>query len=834
MIGRGTSSLRRRRALPGQAASKDTLLFSLRQALLACAIALLAVTVAPWQEAYGQKQTELEQIIKSPQVDTAEPMLLQADEMIYDNENAKITAKGNVEIYYGNYTLLADRVVYSRATNTLRAEGNVRIKDPDGAVITSEQITLTDDFRDGFVDALKLVTQDDTRIVAQSASREAANVTVFRKGWFTPCKLCEDRPTKPPTWRIRAAKITHKRDQATMTFQNAALDMFGVPVLWTPWFQMADPTVKRKSGFLMPTYSHSDELGSTVQVPYYFALSDHYDFTFAPMWTEKAGTLLQGNWRHRLATGAYNIDLAGVWDNGSENTSFDDGNNDEFNGEFRGSVKSKGRFALNPYWAYGWDVLFETDDTFRRYYNLDSRLKTDRVSQIYFEGLHDRNYLSTRFYNTQSLVPGRFFETGLSESDDLTFATEDPQETVYPIIDYDYIVNKPIIGGELSFTSNVMVLASDAKYSDRFLVTGTPVPRGISEFTTDSNRLITEVNWRRQMIDGIGQVFTPFGRLRGDVYGVSNDLSGVPASSVDNTVFLENNPLDDGTFWRGNAVAGMEYRYPFIAYTRNISHVLEPIGQIIARPDSIGDQQEIPNEDALSLVYDDTILFDIDKFSGFDRVETGTRANVGVRYTAQFANGAYARAVFGQSYQLAGQNEFDTDFFRTSGLADLDSDYVSGFYVQALSNLSFSAQSRFDNETFDIERTDLGSWARYGPAQFRVNYADVTEDTPGLGIGEAREEIVTAGVLALTNDWSLLGNIRYDLETDQTITDGLGLRYQDDCFMLDVTYQRSFIRDEDIEPDQRFLVNFMLKYLGTYQFASDTGDVFGAEGSDTN
>ena len=815
MIGRWTSSLRRRRALPDRAASKDTLLFGLRQALLACAIALLAVTVAPWQEAFGQAQTELEQLVQPPKIDSAEPMLLQADEMIYDNENAKITAKGNVEIYYGNYTLLADQVVYSRGTNTLRAEGNVRIKDPDGAVITSDQITLTDDFRDGFVDALKLVTQDDTRIVAQSATREAANVTVFRKGWFTPCKLCEDRPTKPPTWRIRAGKITHKKDQATLTYNNAALDMFGVPVLWVPWFQMADPTVKRKSGFLMPTYSHSDELGSTVQIPYYFALSDHYDFTFAPMWTEKAGTLLQGNWRHRRATGAYSIDLAGVWDDGSEGTDFNDVNdNNEFNGEFRGSVKSKGRFALNPYWAYGWDVLFETDDTFRRYYNLDSRLKTDRISQIYLEGLHDRNYLSTRFYNTQSLVPRRFLET-----DSLNF-TDEPQETVYPIIDYDYIVNRPILGGELSFTSNAMMLTSEAGPSDDRLI-------------TDTSRLITEVNWRRQMIDGIGQVFTPFGRLRGDVYGVSNDLSGANAgfNPVPDPALLDNNPLDDGTFWRGNAVAGMEYRYPFIAYTRNLSHVFEPIGQIIARPDSVGDQQEIPNEDALSLVYDDTILFDIDKFSGFDRIETGTRANVGVRYTAQFANGAYARAVLGQSYQLAGQNEFDTAFFETSGLETTDSDYVSGFYLQANQYLSFSAQSRFDEETFDIERTDLGSWAQYGPAQFRVNYADVTEDTPGLGLGEAREEIVTAGALALTNDWSVLGNIRYDLETDQRITDGLGLRYQDDCFMLDVTYQRSFIRDQDIEPDQRFLVNFMLKYLGTYSLATDTGDVFGAEGS---
>jgi LPS-assembly protein len=821
MVRRGTPLLHRhRRALPGQAASMGKAFFGLREALFACAFAVLAVLFVPMQQAFAQAQTELEQIVQPPKVDKSQPMLLQADEMIYDNENARITAKGNVEIYYGNYTLLADQVVYSRASNTLRAEGNVRIKDPNGAVITSNNITLTDDFRDGFIDALKFVTEDDTRIVAQSATREAANVTVFRKGWFTPCKLCEDRPTKPPTWRIRAGKITHKRDQATITYNNAALDFFGVPVMWVPWFQMADPTVKRKSGFLMPVYSHSDELGSTVMLPYYFALSDHYDFTFAPMWTEKAGTLLQGNWRHRLASGAYSIDLAGVWDEGTEES--------PFNGDFRGSVKSKGKFAMNPYWNYGWDVLFETDETFRRYYNLDSRLKTDRVSQIFFEGLHDRNYLSTRFYNTQSLVPGR-----LVDSEDLTFATDDPQETAYPIIDYDYIVNKPIIGGELSFTSNVMVLSSEARYSNHYL-SSAPVTQGASDLLTDSSRLITEVNWRRQMTDGIGQVFTPFGRLRGDIYGVSNDINQANIGTIDNTVFLENNPIDDGTFLRGNAIAGMEYRYPFIAYTRNISHVFEPIAQVIARPDSIGDQDKIPNEDALSLVYDDTLLFDIDKFSGFDRIETGSRANVGFRYTAQFANGAYARAVFGQSYQLGGQNAFDTEFYRTSGLATDDADYVTGLYVQASSNLSLSAQSRFNHETFDIERTDLGSTAEYGPAQVRVNYADVTEGTPGLGLGESREEIVTAGVLALTEDWSVLGNIRYDLETDQRITDGLGLRYQDDCFMLDVTYQRSFIRDQDIEPDQRFLVNFMLKYLGTYQFATDTGDVFGAEGSGTN
>jgi LPS-assembly protein len=774
-----------RRALPGIAASRDGAAGCTRARLLGCLFAAFALLLSG-TPAVAQLQTSLEQIIKVPKVDTSDPMLLQADEMIYDNENNKITAKGNVELYYGNYTLLADRVIYDRNANTLAAEGNVRIKDPDGAVITADQITLTDDFRDGFIEALKLVTKDDTRIVAQSASREAGNVTVFQKGWFTPCKLCEDKPDRPPTWRIRASKITHKRDQAKITFNNAFFDFLGVPVIYVPWFQMADPTVKRKSGFLMPSYSHSNQLGTTVQVPYYFALSDSYDFTFAPMFTEKAGTLLVGDWRQRLANGAYRVELAGVWNDGIWSSPVD--------GDFRGSIKTSGKFNLNPYWGWGWDILAETDETFRRYYNLDSRLKTDRISQIFLEGLHDRNYASMRFYNTQSLL---FTDEPFSDA------------TVFPIIDYDYIVGRPIIGGELSFNSNVMVFHNQ---------------QGI-----DSNRLITEANWRRQMIDGIGQVFTPFAQLRGDVYGVGGVNANTSAGSEAEVTV---NP-DNDAILRGNAVAGIEYRYPFIATTGSVTHVVEPIGQIIARPNSVGNQNDIPNEDALSLVFDDTLLFDIDKFSGYDRIETGTRANVGARYTAQFASGAYARAVFGQSYQIAGENSYDNDFYKNSGLATDTSDYVGGLYIQASTNLGFSAQSRFGEDNFDIRRTDLGATGRYGPARLRVNYADVVAE-PGLANDKGRQEIVTAGVLAITDDWSLLGNFRYDLATDQTITDGLGLRYQDDCFLMDVTYQRSFIQDQDIRPDERFLVNLTLKYLGTYALQTEATNVFSPLGSDTN
>src|SRR5262245_58996559 len=95
-------------------------------------------------EAYA-KEDKLNQLL-SPQIDKGGapnlPLLLQADELAYDNKNSRVVAKGNVEVYYKNYVLTCDQLIYEQKTNTLNAVGNVRIKEPDGAVVTAERITL--------------------------------------------------------------------------------------------------------------------------------------------------------------------------------------------------------------------------------------------------------------------------------------------------------------------------------------------------------------------------------------------------------------------------------------------------------------------------------------------------------------------------------------------------------------------------------------------------------------------------------------------------------------------------------------------------------------------
>ena len=153
--------------------------------------------------------------------------------------------------------------------------------------------------------------------------------------------------------------------------------------------------------------------------------------------------------------------------------------------------------------------------------------------------------------------------------------------------------------------------------------------------------------------------------------------------------------------------AALLYSYPFVAHTGVGSHVIAPTAQIIARQSRV-DQRRLPDEDAKSLVFDDTLLFDVDKFSGYDRFETGTRANVGVQYTFQANNGVYARAVFGQSYPprrrqplcrsgpRSDRRQFN--FSPVSGLETDRSDYVAGLYLSPFAGLSLIAQGRFDEK----------------------------------------------------------------------------------------------------------------------------------------
>jgi LPS-assembly protein len=727
----------------------------------------------------------------SRNIDKAQPLYLQGDELIYDTGGNKVVAKGNVEIYYNNYILTADQVVYDQSANTLTAVGNVVLKEPNGNIVRADRYTLTDDFRDGFVSQLSIVASDDTRIAAEKATRRGGNTTVFTNGRFTPCKSDDGMP---PLWCLSAATVVHDQQAATITYQDAQFELFGVPILYTPYFEHADPSVKRKSGFLMPQPSTSDTLGYSTTIPYYFALAPNYDFTFHPMYTSRQGILWQGDWRHRTEYGQYYIKGAGIDQDAADLPSAIT-NRDVYDG-WRGSIETKGLFNIGSWWKFGWDITAESDDEFRRFYKIDNMLLTDRVNKMFFAGQSDRNY----------------FELASYEYTDLGFTTPGTNETkqyAYPNLDYNYVFGDPVLGGELTWTTNALAISSNQD------------PTSFAPFANTNqqmNRVVTELNWRRRLTDPIGITYTPFAQLRADAYQINNYFD--PADHLAQ--------LQETSFARGLAFGGVTVSYPWVANTSAGSHVIEPIGQIIGRQASVR-QNGLPNEDAQSLVFDDTNLFEVSKFSGYDRIETGTRANVGLQYTFQSNSGGYVRILAGESYQLAGTNvyadpSYDVNgnpvFTTDSGLQNDRSDYVLGAYVAPWTFLQLISQSRFDQSSFGLARQDAGAQLNLGPLSVNAIYAYLNTD-PTNGINTSQQDVYGGLNLRLTDRWSLGTAIRYDLDENEIASDMFQVRYADECFVLTATYTDNYYVNPDIVDGQTLMLRFELKHLGEFGYSTD-------------
>jgi len=806
----------------------------LRRAALAVAMSGFATALTgPFVASSAVAQTEIfrfEQRPARPKPSLAKPsgpgdkqMMVQATEVQYDHVNERVSAIGNVQIYYGGSTVEADKVTYNQRTKRLRAEGNVRLTEPGGNITYGEILELNDDYRDGFVDSLRVETADATRFAAARAERSEGRYSVLQSGVYTACEACKEDPKKPPLWQVKGARIIHDEAEKMIYFEDATLEFFGKPVAYFPYFSAPDPTVKRKSGFLMPVFSNTTKLGVRADVPYFWALAPNYDLTLTPTITTKQGPLMQMEWRHRVMNGAYSIRAAGLRQ--LDKDEFIHSNGDPTPGyrDWRGAVESNGLFSLNRRWVWGWDALLISDKTFYQDYRLPTYTTDLRnvlqsgsmegISQAFLTGRGSRSYFDAR----------SIYYYGFSEAD-----SQSQLPIIHPVIDYNYVFDKPVIGGELGFNFNLTSLSRANASFDAIrpgAIDPQAVLRGVPnacEVTADTSRkdcllrgapgnytrLSAEVNWRRSITDPFGQVFTPFFSLRGDAASINltNQLA------VSN--FIE---TSDTAQFRGMPTIGLEYRYPFINVQSWGTTTVEPIAQFIARPNEtkIG---KFPNEDAQSFVFDDGNLFRVDKFSGWDRVEGGGRANYGVQLTTQFNQGGFVNVLFGQSYQLFGLNSFAagdaTNTGLNSGLDTRKSDYVARIAYQPDRIYTFTTRYRFDQDNLEVKRFELEGQANFDRLSLQTLYGNYAAQ-PELGFLTRREGILGSISYKVTQNWAVLAAARYDLDADKFDQTRLGVGYVDDCLILALNYITSYTYSGNPTKDHRLMLQLGLRTLGS-------------------
>ena len=273
--------------------------------IIAIAVALALVLVGP-SAAFAQGLSPGK---FSPASGTDnEPALIKADEITYDESLSLVTARGHVEISQGNRVLIADVVTYNQKTTVMTASGNVSLMEPTGEVYFSNYAEFTNQMRDGVLATLRVLLVDNSRMAATGGKRTNGTITELRKGIFSPCDLCASDPSKPPLWQIKAFRIVHDGDAKEIEYRDAIMEIEGVPVFYTPYLSMPDPTVKRRSGFLFPSFGSDSNLGTVTKTPYFWAIAPDRDATITPIYTSDEGPVLAAQYRQRFTSGAMSLE----------------------------------------------------------------------------------------------------------------------------------------------------------------------------------------------------------------------------------------------------------------------------------------------------------------------------------------------------------------------------------------------------------------------------------------------------------------------------------------------------------------------------------------------
>ncbi|WP_426231844.1 LPS-assembly protein LptD [Pararhizobium sp. DWP3-4] len=757
-------------------------------AILLSGVALQALT--PIAPAWAQ-ETKIDSF--NPKMPEDAKMLLSANELVYNKDAERVIVRGAVQINYGGYQMVAQQVEYSQKTGRIIATGEIELIEPGGNRVYADQMDVTDDFGNGFIERLRVETTDLTKLAAVTGERRNGEEMILNNAVYTACTPCATDPDHKSLWHVKAQRIVQNGKTHTIRMENAKFELFGRPILYLPVLEVPDQTIKRKSGFLFPKFGYTQKLGAGVSVPYYWAISPYMDATVTGTGLTRQGFLLQGEFRQRFENGEHILSMAGI---SQLNRSSFTGNTVDAQETNRGMIGSKAKFEINPRWTFGWDVLVQSDNNFAKTYELSTFDGTTFTNQVYLSGLGKRNSFDARafYFDIQDADPDSIAEN---------------KQAVAQVLDYSYTHPEPVFGGEL--TADINLTNVNRNREDEFEIPG--IVDRFRGLEGTYHRLTADLEWKRNFIVPGGLSLTPILAARGDLIGSSMADPGTGYTGDFN---------NDDAATRRMLTAGIDARYPILLTTDYSSHIIEPIAQIFARPNEEY-AGGLPNEDAQSFVFDATSLFDRDKFSGYDRIEGGTRANLGVRYTGALGNGYALRAIAGQSFHLGGVNSFATDDLvkagANSGLETDRSDYVAMVGIDAPSGLTASFSSRFDERDLDLRRADATLGYQGILWQTAVTYTSI-QAQPLYGSIKDQDEIQTAAAYKFADYWSVFGSVTYDLNSNVVTRNGIGITYDDRDTIFSLVYKEERDSDQSVANDWSIGARISFRTLGDI----DVGD----------
>jgi LPS-assembly protein len=691
-----------------------------------------------------------------------------ASTIVYDSNTEVVTASGNVIVNRDGYSLRADTIVWNRTSGEVTAEGNIKSIGPEGDVAYGDKIILTDSLKDGVVENLLVVLADESRLAAKRGERKNGIYTLDYAA-YTACAIEDpDGCPKKPSWQVKAVKVTYDPATKRVKYDGARIELFGLPLIPLPFLSHPVDT-KAGSGFLVPSVGLSRNNGFELEQSYYWRMAPNRDLLASITAFTETAPLAQARFRSLESKGAFEISAYGTFSNRiTTGAGAATGNK-----VLRGYIEGAGRFQLDPYWSISASGRRATDRTFLRRYDLsrDDRLRSTFAA----ERIGLDSYFSLSGWAVQTLRTGD--RQGLTP-------------IALPEIDYRLRLGDPVLGGQVQLQANSLAIGrTDGQ---------------------DTQRAFASARWDLRTLTGLGQevTFTVLGR--GDIYHSDENASTV-------TAIYRGDPGFQG---RGIFAAAADVKWPFVGAAFGGTQIFTPRVQFVAAPTT--SNLRVPNEDSRAVDLEDTNLFALNRFPGYDRFEDNYRVTYGFDWALRKRNFT-ADVTIGQSYRLSNRASIFPD---GTGLSDKVSDIVGRTELRFKDFVKLTHRFRLDKDSFAIRRNEIdatigsrSTYAQIGYLKLNRNIGPTVEDLAD------REEIRLGGRVRVARYWSVFGSAILDLtdtaEDPTSLSDGfdpirhrLGVAYDDDCLSLSLTWRRDYQPTGDARRGNSFLFRLAFRNLG--------------------
>jgi LPS-assembly protein len=718
---------------------------------------------------------------KRAKINAETPAMLYADDVNYDQNLGLLTAKGHVAVEQEGWVLEADQVSYHEQTDLVVASGNVRLQEPTGDVSFAEYVELKGNLKEGLVRQARLLLSDNARFTARSLTRKAGGKrTEMEQVSYTPCERCKDHPEEPPLWSIQAKQIIKDVEAGEINYVDANLMFLNVPVGYLPYLKTS---LKRRSGFLTPTAGVSGELGTFVGVPYYWVLdnaSGDQDLTFTPYLSSKRHVIFGLDYRRRFQegklrlTGSANFSPESSWVQSQPLPP-----QREKIPDIRGHFFAEGEFHVNEHWRIKFQEQQLSDKSYSR-----SRffLNTQPETALYTSHpVLESHYVAERFSESAFFSAQAIHYMGLKASD-----RQRKSPVIFPVIAYDSGLISLGTQSFMSFQGNAMNLYR--REGDR------------------SRRVLLKADWFFPYINQMGQAFSFFSSLRGDLY--------------DTDLYQQQRIKHQGVTTRFFPQAGVEWRWPFAH--QSLPLVIEPIVQVVTSPQGTP-SSKIPNEDCRGYQFDETSLLLPNRLPGYDLLDYGSRVSYGGQILYRSEQMGTFLFFMGQSYAFTHPHPE----FQGTGIDHHLSDYVGRILWSGFEGmLHINQRFRLDREHFHTRLSETE--VIVGPAIFNVSVNYLLLKPSALTPALKAVEQISCGISSQFHKfWTLSASFSFDKDSVakdwKSLSHGVGVGYQDECLTSKVELLRTYYRYRDIKPGYTFLFSIVFKNLGGVSYQPSEG-----------